>query len=301
MKAKILVTILALTMFFGLAAAADPDVNITVDGVSVQDINATLFYPNQGTDLTLSIQVMDGDSPTDANISVGLLCAGVFYQVTDTNSASLCSLKPFGDVNIACSYTIDASALSVLPAASTATTMTGVDANCSVGVQVLDITSTDVGDFNISGGIYADFNACDTDYEVGNDTVTLTRVCTGFGTDTNGGTESTVYSKNRQKTGCAVNETPYIDPFGLSFGEFTVCYKSFDGLGNNETKKSFVHIADSNAYNLALLTELALAALLIFVLVGAFLVRELNPMLMVGLVIAAITMAISILIFAVVL
>lgn len=301
MNTKILTVLLALVVFSGLVTAnvptGSPDINIT-DGKNVQDINGTLLYPTS-SDLIVTMQIADINSPPDANIVVGLTCDGNYFEISDTNSGTLCGNIGFADDNIACTYTIDASALTSLPD-SDGSSMTFVDANCSLGVQVIDLTNTETQDANISGGIYADYNACDTRHAISDDEITLTQVCTGLSLDANGGTETVYYNKNRQR-GCADNFDTYSDPFRLTFGEFEICYYATDGRGNTEVTNKFVHTASSDAYNLALLTEIALAAVILFLLVSAFLVRDLSPTLMLGLVTAAILMVIAILIFGLIL
>jgi len=154
----------------------------------------------------------------------------------------------------------------------------------------------------LSPSLYVDSNACDTGYSISGDTVTLIPVCTGYGSNEIGGTEATVYSMNRQ-AGCADNYKSYAAPFDLTFGEITVCFRSSDGIGNTETLQSFVYTADSSAYNLALLAELALAALLLMTIIGAVVLRGegLTKELMIALTAAAVLIVIAIVIFGTIL
>lgn len=283
MSKKILAILVAFLFLAGIAAAALP----TVD---VLNRDGNYYYPSRGSTITISFQVADADDPADVNIIIGyrLITTATLTSITsnnagDANSNNFCT-SPITDANQVCTYDF--------------TPPAGSDANYVFDVNIYDITNGD--DLNaLSGSVVFDFNACDTIHSISNDVISFTRTCTGYGQDSQGGSERTVYSKNRQG-GCADNYSTYTDPFKLALGEITVCYYSTDGLGNTETGLSFVHEASSSAFGLVVLTEVALAAVLLFAILAAFLIfhRDLSAETMIPLVAAAVLMVISIVIFA---
>lgn len=272
MNTKYLTVLLAFLMLAGTAAAANPDVNILQRGIA-WDLNGTYTYPN-ASDVTTYFDVSDADAPTDANIVLSLTCDTIddYYEIVDMNSNTACT-NPLGDGNQLCTYVIDSSTLGT--ARASGDSLTGVDTNCTLNVQVIDITNTDSGDENYgTPSMYADYNACDTSSSISGDVVTLTRVCTGWGTDTNGGTESTWWQKTRGKVGCTSGYGRYLDVITLAFGEFSVCYYSADNLGNRESTNSVFHLAGGAAYNIALLSEMLIAAAAIMTLLLVYLVSR---------------------------
>lgn len=286
MNAKILV-LLAVLLFAAPAFAVDPMVEAYAD--------ANNLYPSRTN--TINMLIGDKDGPADFNIEVYYMLTDYSGRteitsatgtagVNDRNGGTYCS-DGIGDTNLLCTLTW------TLP--------TGLDNNYLIDVNVWDNVTADDLNF-VTETVYIDSNACDTDYSINNDEVTLIRVCTGLGTDNNIGTETTYYEKSRQG-GCGTNYSTYSTPFTLSFGEFTVCYYSTDGLGNTEDQKSFVHEADSDAYAIALLTEIALASLVLMLILGAFIFKgvELNKEIMIALTVAAVIVAIAIVIFGTVL
>lgn len=282
MKARHIAVLMAFVLLFGMAfAAAWPDVNVL-------NRDGNYYYPSKTT--TISFTVNDPDKPADVNIYLSYYLTTSITKTSitsnntlDANSNLFCS-SPITGTDQVCTYTW------TLP--------TGLDANYYIDVNVYDTVNKD--DRNAtSGKVYIDSNACDTTHTIVSDTVTLTTVCTGYGTDLNGGVETTYWSKNRQG-GCANNFPTYEAPFKLALGEITVCYYSTDGLGNTEATTGFVHEASSSAFGLVVLTELALAGLLLFAILAAFLIynKDLSMETMVPLIAAAVLMVISIVIFA---
>lgn len=272
MNTKCLTVLMAFLLFAGMATAATPDVNILQRGID-WDLNGTYLYPNSA-DITTYFDVSDTDAPTDANIVISLTCDTIddYYEIIDMNSNTACT-DPLSDANQLCTYVIDASTMG--NARASGDSLTGVDANCTLNVQVVDITNTDAGDENYgTPSIFGDYNACVTSNSISGDVVTLTRVCTGWGTDTNGGAESTWWTKGRGKGGCPSGFGRYTGDITLAFGEFTVCYHSNDGLGNKETTNSIFHLAGGAAYNIALLSEMLIAAAAILTLLLAYLVSK---------------------------
>jgi len=287
---KFAATLLVFFALMGAVSAALPTVIVFGDG--------NVYYP--GATTTIRFQVGDADSPPDVNISIYYIGVDAWTRteitsvigtvgVNDRNSMNFCT-DPISDANQSCSYTW------TLP--------TGLDANYMFDVNVSDNDTPD--DLNAySGGFWIDSNACDSSLSVSaSDIVTITKVCTGFGRDINIGTETIYWNKSRQAS-CADSYSTYDDadkPM-LTFGEFTLCWYTTDGLGNTETTQSYVHTASSDAYNLALLAELALAALLLFVIVGAFILRQesMDNTLIIGLIVAGVIVAIAIVIFSVIL
>lgn len=273
MNTKYLTVLTAFLLFAGMATAGNADVNILIDNNVTQDLNGTYMYPNQ-TDLQVFFDVSDDDSPADANIVISLTCDTIddYYEIIDGNSNTFCT-DPLGDTNQSCNYTIDMSGLS--SARASGDSLSGVDTNCTLNVQAIDITNGDSGDANYgTSSMFTDYNACDTSNSISGDVVTLTRVCTGWGTDTNGGVESTWWAKNRGRVGCVAGYGRYTDTITLSFGEFTVCYYSQDGLGNKETTNSVLHLASSASYNIALLSEMIIAATMITTILLAYLLSK---------------------------
>jgi hypothetical protein len=288
MQVKLLAVLLAVVMFSGMAAAL-PDIN-------VMNRDGNYYYPSATTTITWTTS--DANAPTDFNFIIYYVEESTWSatEITslteaggapDRNSNTFCS-APISAVSQICSY------VWTLP--------TGLDGNYVIDINGYNITNSN--DVNaLSGSVYIDSNACDTGFSIASDTVTLVRICTGWGMDENGGTETTFYGYSRQG-GCPDNiTTTYTVPFNLSFGEFVICAYSTDGLGNTETTVSTIHTADSDAFNIALLTEMALAALLMFVILGGVVLRneQLTANMMIALIVAAVVIAISIYIFAVVL
>lgn len=286
MKAKHIAVLVAFVLLFGLVSAAFPDVN-SLEDMNSLSVDGNHYYPKVTT--TISFTVNDPDGPADVNILLGyrLTSTATLTSITsgaagDANSNNFCSL-PITTADQVCTYTW------TLP--------TGLDGYYVIDVNVYDITNAD--DANASGVAYIDSNACDTARSISSDTITLTTVCTGYGTDANAGTETTLWNKNRQG-GCADRFSTYEVPFKLALGEITVCYYSTDGLGNTEAEQSFVHEASASALSLIILTELALVAVLLFAILATFLVfhKDLSAETMVPLVAVAVLMVISIVIFA---
>ncbi len=280
---KKIAVILSFLLIASFAFAADPTVvNLVTDG--------NYYYPSATT--TIDFTVADADDPEDANIVIAyctdsVSCSDTLKtEIVDGNSMDFCSL-PLSSTAQGCSYTW------TLP--------TGLDANYHIDVNVYDITTIDDANAMTTTTVYIDTNACDTEHTISNDVVTLVPTCVGYGTDANGGNVVTQYSESRQGK-CAPNYSTYTAPFGLSFGEHTVCYYTTDGIGNTEATVGLLHTADSDAYNIALLTELALAALFLFIAAGYLAAKDqLSGPMMLGLVVAGVVIAISIYIFAVVL
>lgn len=287
MKAKHIAVLMAFVLLFGLASAGSiPDVN-TLEDLTSLDVDGNHYYPSVTT--TIDFTVNDPDNPPDVNILLGyrLISTGTLTSITsgptgDANSNDICD-GPITSTDQLCSYTW------TLP--------TGLEGYYVIDINVYDITNSD--DANASGIAYIDSNACDTGRSITNDAITLTTICTGYGTDLNAGVETTLWNKNRQG-GCADRFSTYEVPFKLALGEITVCYYSTDGLGNTETEQSFVHEASASALSLIILTELALAAVLLFAILATFLVfhKDLSAETMVPLVAVAVLMVISIVIFA---
>lgn len=272
MNTKFLTVLMAFLLFAGMATAADADVNILQRGIA-WDLNGTYAYPN-AVDITTYFDVSDIDAPTDANIVISLTCDTIddYYEIIDDNSNTFCT-DPLSDANQLCTYIIDSSALGSVRASGDS--LTGVDTNCTLNVQVVDITNTDAGDENYgTPSMFADYNACTTSNGISGDVVTLTRVCTGWGTDTNGGAETTWWGKTRGKVGCPSGFARYTGDITLAFGEFSVCYFSQDGLGNRESLNSVFHLAGGAAYNIALLSEMLIAAAAIMTLLLVYLVSK---------------------------
>lgn len=290
MRGKLLALLMALMFFCGYALVAAPTVT------SITDANK--FYPSAGATGTIRFTITDADTPGDVNV-------WVYTVERDTSAAGDRGTKTLISTNVGANAMNFCTTPTFTAAASCAYTWTvtaNLDANYFFDVNVMDITTGDDANATSSVASYVDTNACDTGYSITNDQVTLTTVCSGWGMDENGGSEQTFYNKSRQGR-CADNFGSYSAPFGLTFGEFTICYYSRDGLGNTETTVGFTHTADSDAYDIALLTEIALAGLLLFAILSAIIIRreDLSPALMVALTVAACAMAIAILIFAVVL
>ena len=282
MDAKILVCLFAALMLSGTAFAALPTVR------TFGDFNQ--YFP-AGSTVQIQWQVADVDDPNDVNMHV-------FYQhdanrvrveITsltggdlDRNSMNFCN-DPISDANQVCTLNW------VLPA--------GFDGNFLFDVNVEDIENSD--DLNhVSGEFTIDSNSCLTNGATSGGTVTLTTVCGGLGASA-----TTVYGSSRQGSCPDVLNTAYSDPFRLVFGEHTVCFRSTDTLGNVEEDKSLVFTVDSNAFAIALLAELALAGLLLVAIIGSVVLdrRELTVPLMISLLIAAIIIVLSIIIYAAVL
>lgn len=288
MDAKKFLVASLILLFAGAAFAANPSVGVYAD--------ANNLYPSRTN--VINFTIADSDAPVDANVYV--------YYILDSPTddswtrTEITAATGTLDRNTG-TYCSDGITSTEQLCSLTWTLPTGLDANYFIDVNVYDISTPDDAN-TVSATISIDSNACDTGHTILNDQVTLTRVCTGLGTDNNIGSETTRYSKNRQG-GCSSNYADYSSPFNLTLGEFTVCYYSTDGLGNTESTQSFVHTADSNAYDIALLTELALAGLLLMVILGAVVLRQedLSKELMIALTVAAVIIAIAIVIFGTVL
>lgn len=285
MKGKIvfaLVTLVVLLFAGNAMAIAWPDVNV-LNG----DLNQ--YSPSTSNTVNILFTVNDPDAPNDANVEIYYVDADDWTRTeitsdTDRNSVSICGFS-LTAVDQLCTY---------------AWTMpTGLDGNYHFDVNVQDVANIAAGeDHNhVSTAFQIDTNACDSNHVESSGTVTLDTNCTGFGS-----TATIYYSSNRQG-GCADNYTVYTVPFSRSFGVHTICYYSSDSAGNVETTQGFTFTADSDAYDVALLAELALAALLIFAILASVVIfrEQLDAKLMIALTVAAIIVAIGILIFAVVL
>lgn len=288
---KFAVILLTFFALMGTANAALPTVIVFGDG--------NVYYPSATT--TITFQVGDADAPPDVNISIYYVGVDTWTRteitsasgtdgVNDRNSMNFCT-NPISDTNQICSYT--------WPSLTT-----GLDANYYFDINIADNSTPD--DLNAySGSLWIDSNACDSALIVSaSDVVTITKVCTGFGRDMNIGSEVIYWNKHRQ-AGCASNYDTYddADKPTLVFGEYTLCWYTTDGLGNTEIVQSHVHKASGSAYDMALLAELALAALLLMSILGAVVLRkeEMNAWLMIGLTISAVIVVIAIVIFAAVL
>ena len=285
-----LAILLAFLLTFSMAFATDYDFNVRVDLPG----DTNYLYPS-GSTTTIQWDVNHIGDPGDVDFnlfySTATITTAGWIHIADVNAAAVCD-----DVNFAgatpstCTYTW------TLP--------TGLDANYYVDVNAIDLTVSGGHDNNVSSGsFYIDTNACDSEHSIsGSDQVTITTTCSGYGADGNYGAATTKYSKSRQGK-CGDGYSTYGIPFNLTFGEFTVCYYSIDSLGNTETTLGFTHTADSDALSVALLTELALAGLLLFAILGAVVLwkQELDAKLIIALVTGAVIVVICIVIFATVL
>lgn len=286
MKGKnlLVLTVLAILLFAGNAMAqAWPDVNV---------LNADLNqYSPAGGITPILFTVSDPDAPDDANVEVYYINTDTWERTEitselDRNSVSICGFSLLvTDQLCTVNWTMPAE----------------LDGNFQFDVNVQDIENialTGEDHNHVSLSFQIDTNACDSNFSVANSrTVTLDTNCTGFGS-----TAVISYSSNRAG-GCADNFTTYTDPFNKTFGEHTICFRSVDSVGNTEGTQGFTFTADSDAVNLALLTELALAGLLLFAILGSVILfkQDLDAKLMIGLTVMAIIVAIAILIFAVIL
>ncbi len=285
MQVKLIAILFAVLMLSGLAMAAAPT-------VAVLNRDGNFYYPSKTT--VINWTVSDADVPLlDVNMRIWYVNQGttVRTEITDAaagdlNATNYCSSPITGTAQI-CSLTW------VLP--------TGLDANYYWDVNVIDTINSDDANSE-SGSVIFDSNACDTQYSVVSDQVTLTTFCTGWGTDANAGSEATYFGYSRVGK-CPDRFNQYSSPFDLSFGEFIICYYSTDGLGNTEITQSNIHTASSSAFNLALLAELLLAALILMTILGAVVLRGegLNANMMIALILAAVVIVISIYIYAVIL
>lgn len=279
--------LLVLAAFLLLAAnafAATPT-------VVVLGFDGNQYYPS-GSTITVNFQVGDDDNALDANIWLYYLPMGytndgnaarhaIMDTIFDANSNTYCDL-PLTDVNQVCTHTW--------------TLQPGLDGNFLIDINVLDVTNAD--DLNdLSTSFAIDTNACDTNYRQSSGDVTLDTNCTGLGST------ATIYYGTTRVRNCPDNYDAYTVPFSRTFGEFMVCWYSIDSLGNRESTQSAIFTADSDAYDIAVLTELALAGLILFAILGAFVLRkvDLTGEVMVALVVGAVVIAIAIYIFAVVL
>lgn len=277
MNGKVLLLLAVLVLFANMAFAAAPAVTVLVD--------YNHWYP-AGTAQTISFSCSDADDPTDANVEIYYMFDSNMarVEIADLNSMSFCD-DPIGTAAQACSYSW--------------TPPTGLDGNFLLDVNVVDRTNSD--DTNDTSSLVIDTNACDTLATQSDGDVTLSTVCTPS-SGTWATTATTYYTKTRNRT-CGDSYSTYSDTFSTTFGEFTVCYYSNDSLGNSEDVQSTIFTADSDAYDIALLTELALAGLILFTALGAIILRreQLTGPMMVGLVLAAVLLLITIYIFAVIL
>jgi len=274
--------ILAILLLAGFAAAADPTV------VNLNDVN--YFYPNNAT---IRFTVADADAPADANIIIS-------QCTTDCSDDGKTTIADLNSMTF-CDNIVSATAQTCTYNLSLASTY---DGNYFIDVNVWDVTNGDDKN-DMSATVYLDWNGCTTTHTTSNDSgvesFSLSTVCSGISGDANAlGTKTTYFGTSRQGR-CPDNYAAYSTSENLSFGTFKICYYSTDGLGNTESTSSFDYTADSNALNLALLVELLLAAVLLVLIMGYVVTRELSPTIMIGLTLMAILIAVSIYIFAVVL
>ena len=216
MDLRKLMAISALVLMCSFAFAAAPT-------VVVLNEDDNYYYPSRGATIPVTFTVVDSDNPGDANVHIsyytcdnGGVCTGQTYMTnlspgTDCvgNDCNIMNFCTSGNLAVAqtCSYTW--------------TPPTGADSNYLIDVNVFDTVTSDAADDN-SGSIYADFNACTTVHSVtDNRTVTLNRLCTGYGMDENGGAEITYYGSVRDKRCPDSIRTEYSAPFTKTFGEFT--------------------------------------------------------------------------------
>jgi len=281
---KVFVAMVVL-LFAATAYAVAPDVNVLTG-------DTNYFYPSKTNTIEF---VISGDAASDANI-------GIYYMATpgsarvsivdlngvDGNLMNYC-VSPISATRQTCSYNW------TLPV--------GLDSNYFIDVNVMDIENgSDLNDSS-KQSLYIDSNACDTQHSVVEDVITLTSVCTGLSGDVNALGTLTIFQGSTRQGKCPSSYDTYTAPFTKNIGEHTVCYYSTDGIGNTEVGLGFTQTFDSGAYNLAVLAEMLLAALLIFVIIGGIVLRgeDLSGTMMLALLSGAVVIAIGIYIFAVIL
>jgi len=284
------------------------------DDVNVMTGDGNVYYP-AGTSVTVRFTVADANTnPTDVNIDIyysrvnspdgtalGYTTQTEFTTALDGNLLNFCSGPLVKDVPQSCSYT------KALPA--------NLDGNYVWNVKVTDTTNSHdwnglsqnpikpFTDWNGNAGLgdfRVDTNACQSvaTYSSSTSDVTITKVCAGYGST------GTIYYDSTRIGICpdSLNAT-YTGPVHFIFGDFTLCYNSVDSLGNSETWRSLRFKTNSGAYDLAVLVEMLLAALIIMTALGAVVLRheEMTGPMMIGLVATAVIIAIAILIFATIL
>lgn len=283
MDSKVIAILIAMLVFGTTAYAVVPTTVILINDTNV-------YFP-EGSVVTIPFTALDADAPTDANI---LLTYRDNTSVTkieingelDQNSNNFCT-NPLGAAAQECTATW------TLPA--------GLDNNIVVDVNVYDITNGD--DANSSAQPQIDTNACFTTLtQLANNRVLLDANCTGWGAI--GGRVPRIGFTKSRVISCGDNFGSNEDPtnFGITLGEFTICFRSTDALGNQEAQQVEILTSEGGAFTLIVLTEMVIAALLIFAILASFILfgAELNFQTMMALVLGAIVTVIAIFIFAII-
>lgn len=306
---KLAILVVLLALMGTSVAAAKPT-------IMVMNNDGNYYYP-AGSTVVIKFVMADADTnPTDVNVQIsyvrvtnaageaiiwaknGNQLAAAVRTATkpDYNSMNFCT-KPLTDVNQLCTYSwtlpsgLDGNFVFDINARDNTT---GDDVNALNYGYATGAGSTNVGDFTI------DTNAClsEAKYSQSTSSVTMTTACAGYGST------ATIHYDSTRIGICpdSLNAT-YESPVHFVFGDFTLCYSSTDNLGNIETWRSLQFKASSNAYDLAVLVEMLMAALIIMAALGAVVLRheEMSGALMIGLVATAVIIAIAILIFATIL
>lgn len=286
--------IATLIMLVGLGSAA------VEPAVRVFEPDGNYAYPNVGTTYAIQWLLTDANH-TVANFDMNVW---VYYMnlenmtrvelTTDTpgtndhNISNYCATRISHDTNQICSYSWS------IPV--------GLDGNFAFDVNVLDIntsdtTSTDDRNYITTSTLFIDTNSCVTSLSELAGLITLDVNCTGR--ENLGGTAGMSYSDTRNRT-CADNFRTYTTPFQTTFGEHTICYRSIDDLGNIETAQSFLFVEGESTFNMILLVELLLAALILITIASSFIIDgvELSSPVMIALLTMAVILLMSIFIIA---